>query len=425
MCSGLKRPVKKYELGASDTLYVGLATESLLAFLQHLCCYGNYASNGKHNLQPSTMMSGTSSEPYIQSNELPEDSIVKKLLRIKDDFQPNDKSLEWLQDLECLLVPGEGHKSIRVVQMPGFWTETSRDYVALSYPRHTVAGEDSSCGYYKIQPPHQSSRDSKVRNVVLSRAMRYARHSNCQYIWVDQECIKPEELPKAINSMDVIYARSRLPVGLLTTVLSQLEDIRLLRDLIQGKFAFEVNDRLKLRIDCGDGKVVRVMALLRRFSQDLWWNRAWIFQEDYLGGPRMTLLVPYNPQLIVKVQDLLCQSGRDGHLSTIEDDICVNASAFRRSTTIFLLALKAKSPRQHGTECQNLLSVFGKYSVLYRHVSSARGRTMSSKIFAELSKRSIDNPDDFLPIAANACDYKLRPKSKQLAGSVPAVVLRG
>lgn len=362
-------------------------------------------------------MSGSSSEPY-KSNELPEDSLVKELLKIKDDFRSNDKSLDWLRDLRCLSVPREGHNSIRLVRMPGTWTDTSRDYVALSYSRHTMAGEDMDCGYYKIQPPRQPSRDSKIRNVVLSRAMRYARHVDCRYIWVDQECIKPKDTQRAMNSMDVVYARCRYPVGLLATMLDDLDDIKLLRGLLQGKFAFEVGNRLELRIDCRDGKVVRLMALLQRLSQDPWWNRAWIFQEDYLGGPRMMLLIPYHRRLIPKVHE-------DHRLSAIEDDICMNASEFRRRTTMFLLALKAKSPRQHEAECQNLLGVFGKYNVLYRHEPSAAGRAMSSKIFADLSKRSIKYPNDFLPIAANACDYKLRPKSNQPAASGLSVVLRG
>lgn len=370
-------------------------------------------------------MSGSSSRPCIQSNDLPEDSLVKKLLEIKDDFQPNDKFFDWLRYLECSSAPREGHESIPLVRMPGFWTDTPRDYVAISYSRHTMAGENLEFGHYKIQPPGQDSRDSKVRDVVLSRAMRYARHFRCEYIWVDQECIKPEEMEKAINSMDVVYARSRHPVGLLASILSQSDDIELLRDLLQGRFAFEVGNRLKLGIDHCDGKVSRLMALLKRLSQDPWWKRAWIFQEEYLGGLDMMLLIPYLPQRIPRLHKILSQSSGYDRPSAIGDDICINASAFRRRTTMFLIALKAKAPQHYEIECQALLGVFGKYNVLYRYESSARGRAMSSKIFTELSKRSIENSGDFLPIVANACDYELRPKSNQLAESVPAVVLRG
>jgi hypothetical protein len=374
-------------------------------------------------------MPGSFSETLLRTDELVEDSLVKKLLDMKDNFELNRKSIEWLQDLRCLSVPQDcqdGRTSIRLLRLPGFWTDTLRDYVALSYSWHTMAGEGLDHGGYMIESTSQPSRNSRIRDAVLYRTLRYARHVGCQYVWADQECIDhPKETEKAIASMDVVYRKSRYPVGLLATVLSQMDDIKLLRELVLGKFAFETDQKIKLRLKHDDGKIPRLLALLQRLSQDLWWKRAWIFQEDYLGEPRMTLLIPYRPQLNSPIGDLLSRSSNAQLLWATEGDVCINASAFRRCATIFLLALKRESPGIYGTECQTLLDVFGKYNVLYRHDEKAKGRAMSSKIFADLSKRIFTNDDDFLPIAANACDYNIRPNSDKMAGTTSTLGTRG
>jgi hypothetical protein len=300
-------------------------------------------------------------------------------------------------------------KTFRLGQIQN--TQKAREYVAVSYSWQSMKSGTPDPPLYWIESPGQQLKENVVRNDVLFRAARYARHVNISHIWADCECIDPSSQAEAMNSMDLVYKRSRRPVGLMETVLDDMEEIKLLKELLYGELASIECNSTTLNAGCDEQKVKAVLALLQRLSQDHWWNRSWIFQEDYLGAPRMVILVPHDRRLSFELHDFARRESRYHPLWIIEDEICINASMFRCQATIFLLATresKSNALRAYTTECEALLSVFGKYNILYRHDESARGRAMSSRIFSDLGKRRITEEYDFLAIAANACDYKLR-----------------
>jgi hypothetical protein len=350
-------------------------------------------------------MSTTSSEPDLRSEELGGLCLVDKLLQVQGHLRPNSKFSDWVGNLTCLSILPGNSKSFRLRQISD--PDRAKNYVAISYAWQTMPGEATDFGNYAIEP---AGKPSRVRDEVLSRASKYARHVGV----TDRECIAEDQEEKAMNSMDLVYKRSQHPVGLLATVLSQASQIDLLRELLEGDLAFENDNALRLKSSCDDSKIETIMSLLDLISQDLWWKRAWIFQEDYLGEPRMVLLVPHSPEIASQLENFAQQQSKKAPLWIIEGEICINASVFRRQATIFLLALKARSPQEYSTQCSSLLGCFGKYNVLYRYEESAMRKAMSSRIFADLAKRDITEKYDFLPIAANSCDYEFRLNSKTM-----------
>jgi hypothetical protein len=80
-------------------------------------------------------------------------------------------------------------------------------------------------------------RRSKVRDDILYRVLRYARHRNVCRSWIDKEC-SPEkdssEKQATMDSMDILYRRSRHPVGLLAVILQTQDEVKFLQTIMKG-----------------------------------------------------------------------------------------------------------------------------------------------------------------------------------------------
>ena len=88
-----------------------------------------------------------------------------------------------------------------------------KGYVAVSYTWRPAPDEPNDVGRYCI-----GTRPNTVRNIVLDRAVSYARYRKCRYVWIDQECIPEgdcQERKQAIDTMDLVYHLSNWPVALL------------------------------------------------------------------------------------------------------------------------------------------------------------------------------------------------------------------
>ncbi|KAF2022963.1 hypothetical protein EK21DRAFT_81902, partial [Setomelanomma holmii] len=65
-----------------------------------------------------------------------------------------------------------------------------------------------------------SSKSLRCPKGVFHRAIRFSQHSNCPFIWIDQECINqsdPEDVKKHLQVMDRVYSRSLCTVSPLAT----------------------------------------------------------------------------------------------------------------------------------------------------------------------------------------------------------------
>jgi hypothetical protein len=145
-----------------------------------------------------------------------------------------------------------------------------------------------------------------------------------------------------------------------------------------------------------------VLDLLVQITDDRWWSRAWIFQEDYLAGTKLWLLIRHAQGLDKKdAEDVL---------ENLAGELVIKSNAFKKYLTLFCLALKDDQRPFVRNTCAKLLQKAGKYNVLHNYRSSEYDfqRTITINILKDLNTRDMKFPRDFLPITANICGYDNR-----------------
>lgn len=279
-------------------------------------------------------MSALSSEPCCRPDELAGGSVVDKMIEIQVDYkETNKKFIKWAENLKVLSVVFGRKNTLLETRIPDKSLDRPRNYVAVSYSCKPMRGENTKRRGYTIMPERRSQRKNEVLDVVIFRAIRFAKHVDSPLFWIDQECVdqsNKREKQKAMDSMDLVYSKSKHPVGLLSIVLSDPKDIYSLRKLLCGK---TVSSRWQedswALADCDDETSARMTHLLERLREDRWWDRAWIFQEEYLAGQRMTLLVRHSEQLENVKRKAFKKDYHDSHF--INGEICIPATHFRES----------------------------------------------------------------------------------------------
>ncbi|CAJ2501590.1 Uu.00g044430.m01.CDS01 [Anthostomella pinea] len=344
----------------------------------------------------------------------------------------------WIRSLECLYLAAEdddrepsgkrrrvapgariascGPELLRRTYLdPVSDPDAGRDYVAVSYTwasseEEDDEGEDTAIGSYRIESPNTGEADlpSNVRDVVWKRVLSFAAHVKCKYIWVDAECVDQEdesEKETAIQNMHLVYSLSKKPVALLTRAIESAEELDLLVSLLLGDVRAE--------------EEAAVLELLDDITSNLWWTRAWTFQEDYRASTRMTLLIPHSAALEERKREARDFAHRP-LLGTLQGEICIKSADFRRQATEFCLLYRTKSVAAQPL-CNTILQRAGKYNVLLREESSpgpyAISRSMSPTIFADVGSRGITTESDRLAIAANCCGYTTRLDTASLNSS--------
>ncbi|KAK3935990.1 hypothetical protein QBC46DRAFT_297042 [Diplogelasinospora grovesii] len=271
------------------------------------------------------------------------------------------------------------------------------NYVAVSWTWTRPEDEDHSVGGYLVESRQGGSPVvSKVRDAVLRRVLAWSAHVKCPNIWIDQECIDQENSDaqeKAIQSMDLVYSRSKHPVALLSARLDTQERLTLLKALFQLQ---------------GDGlNADAILNLLSLITSDPWWNRAWTFQEDYKASIKMAILIHHNPSLEQHKLDL--------KLGSLPGELCLNSADFRHETTRFCLAYQNRFGENE--VCKRIIKVSGKYKVLLAEpgpLGLGISRSMSPTIFDDIGSRGIAKESDRLAIAANCCGYQTRLDTESL-----------
>ncbi|KAF1978211.1 hypothetical protein BU23DRAFT_654685 [Bimuria novae-zelandiae CBS 107.79] len=85
---------------------------------------------------------------------------------------------------------------------------------------------------------NKQSRYPKYPIMVLHRAIRFAQSRNCQYVWIDQECInqsEPSDIEHHLQIMHRIYAESRWTVGVLSCEIPTQRLLDSLLDIVSLK----------------------------------------------------------------------------------------------------------------------------------------------------------------------------------------------
>ncbi|KAI1202204.1 heterokaryon incompatibility protein-domain-containing protein [Nemania serpens] len=361
------------------------------------------------------------------SGQNPGESIISAVLDLQKLAITRNN---WIKSLECLylatnrddeptgkrqrLANGESAASFYTPELlrrthldPVSDPERGREYVAVSYTWEFSEEEEQqeSCrsfgGYFiESRKTGEPAQPSNIRDVVWERVLCYAEHVKCDTIWIDRECVDQDnakEKETAIQNMHLVYSLSRQPVALLTHIIQAAEELDIIVSLLSG--------------DLKEGKESAALDLLDEITSDLWWQRAWTFQEDYRASTRMTLLIPHTANLEHHKQVARDRFNRP-LLGTLAGEICIKSTDFRRCATEFCLRHKEKRP-ETAAICNRIIATAGKYNVLLRdsHPSGAYtsvSRSMTPTVLADIGRRGILAESDRLAIAANCCGYSVR-----------------
>ncbi|KAK8119654.1 uncharacterized protein PG998_004280 [Apiospora kogelbergensis] len=237
-------------------------------------------------------------------------SIVSQLVDIgsRHNQQPHEKFLPIIRRLQCL--SPRGTKLFRG-QINAF---DKQEYIALSYTWKSSEHEDPKSGKYQVEGwDSQGLKSSAVRDCVFDRILSYMRYAQVQLLWIDAHCIRQDECDgdtcahhsrctekrDALQAMDLVYQLSSHPVALLGRPMQETSELHLLKLIMTGKLVAKSDNGSESPFwkPTELGEAIRALRLLHDITQDLWWRRAWTFQENYRGGRPMRLLIPYTSSL--------------------------------------------------------------------------------------------------------------------------------
>lgn len=332
----------------------------------------------------------------------------------------NVKSHDFLSNLKCFLpIDSKSESDLNITWCER--TEQARshktllklcsapeEYAAVSYPWKASEGESNRKGGYQIVP--NCSR-VKVRDTVLDRTIRFIKYKQGDRemipFWIDQLSIDQSdglEKEKAMQSMDLVYKRCSYAIGHLWVEIQSQHQVNCLSDLMQGRMVkIPAEGEQPILIEGTTDLTARqVLKVLVRITEDNWWNRAWIFHEDYLAGTEMWLLIRHTSSL-KKVP-------RCSLLGDLPDELVINSAAFRTYATLFGLAYRRmKDNESIKQQCNQILERAGRYSILHKqepdyHTGRIQ-KTMTVSILKDLVRRDIKYKLDLLAITANTCGY--------------------
>lgn len=317
-------------------------------------------------------------------------SLVAELLAIQQHAQRVERCRTWAASLLCLRYMQSHSTRLELVANP----DLVEDFVAVSWNWKAAIGEDQSSGKYAIMHARAGHiQPCSIRDSVLDRVIDYMEFTGLDLFWIDRACINQfnaEERSNAINSMDLIYQGAAKSVGLLTTPIRTQRGLHLIESLMEGNSYRD----LKMRQNYWD--TINTIEVLHNLIEDPWWHRAWIFQEEYIAGPRMDLMIP----LAEGVQPF----ARD---SVAGKDLIVNCIQFRRQTTDFLMLYRNTGWRRYRSSCENMLATVGRYNRLLPDDKDGI-QSMSARVVEDVGKRGITKAWDSLAIVANTCGYEIR-----------------
>ncbi|EFZ04529.2 hypothetical protein MAA_01603 [Metarhizium robertsii ARSEF 23] len=210
----------------------------------------------------------------------------------------------------------------------------------------------------------------------------------------------------AIQAMDLVYQLSQHPVALLGWQLTVESELHLLTRILSGDLVSGISNReFRLSKATSIYEAKKALWLLWKITHDLWWERAWTFQENYRSGSRMRLLIRHNPSLE-------SQKLRYHLFGKIPGELCISSVAFSAQVTQLCLAIRgaAESMRLNDLRrIDNILQAAGRYALILPESSC-----MTPTVIADIETRGLTQPWDRLALIANCCQYPVRLDSEVL-----------
>jgi hypothetical protein len=335
---------------------------------------------------------------------------------------PNEKSIQFWKDLRCYLPQNPdssgGFQNRRPSnQIPLELHSSGEDFVALSYCWKLSKGESDKKGKYRIAS--KMEEQLKVRDIVLDRTFRFICYKQAPGailpLWIDKLSIEQEETFEkqiAMQSMDLVYRKCAYAVGYLWTQLQTQTEMNRLSDLLSGRIVErKLVEGNALLIKGINKKIVReVLDVLTTITNDAWWTRAWIFQEDYLAGNKMWLIIRHDCRL----QKPLVHN----KLGSLRGEVVVRSDELKTYATLFCLACCDAMRKDPGIieKSTGILQKVAKYNILYKYQYAKAinaEESMTIRILDDLGRRASTVRTDILPIVANVCAYNVRLATKK------------
>jgi hypothetical protein len=245
--------------------------------------------------------------------------------------------------------------------------------------------------------------------------IKYLDHVSLDLFWIDRENINQEdkeEQSAAVEVMDLVYNLSKHPVALLSTTIDSIEDLGILIQILRGELVKNRAKPFEITPGISPEKTWKAVQLLKTITSDLWWTRAWTFQEEYRASTRMTLIIPHGHFL--ETHKLRART----LLGNVRGELCINSAKFRKEATKLCLAYQSQTEDQMAA-CSFVLKKAGKYNVLLQETDIEGNdiirKSMTQSIIAEIGARNLEDPWDRLPITGNCCCYPVRLDTKALS----------
>ncbi|TGJ78382.1 hypothetical protein E0Z10_g10381 [Xylaria hypoxylon] len=198
--------------------------------------------------------------------------LVNSLLDIQKRRMRYPKSAEFVQNLECLYLSTQNNISdstVRLARAEGASQPITfmrrhinafrqRQYVALSYTWNPPPYSKEKYGGYYVESREGGPLQSKVQDLI------------------DREYIVQEEGEKkeiAVQAMDLVYNRSKHPIGLLYHPTISMAELELLAGLMTMQFG-KCGPEFKLPPGLSPESACRTLELLEAIVRDVWWTRA-------------------------------------------------------------------------------------------------------------------------------------------------------
>ena len=268
---------------------------------------------------------------------------------------------------------------------------------------------------------------SRVRDCVFDRIIAYMDSFGLELLWIDRHSVKQRECKApcshrrcrdkqaALQTSDLVFKLSNHPVALLGRPIGSGGELDLLARILAGKLVDGNEEARELRLSEATDRAEagRALGLLREMTSDLWWTRAWTFQENYCAGRKMTLLIRH--------AEGLERQKRSYHLfGDVRGELCIRSVEFSREATRLCLAFRHVQPqtREEGEAGSYVLGTAGRYAVLLKGSDP-----MFATVVADVERRGVKNPEDRLSIAANCCRYPIRLNTRELQRNVPSLSL--
>jgi hypothetical protein len=221
---------------------------------------------------------------HLEAGKTADPSLVDKILEIGRCRVSSEKSRIWFENLTCLWTDTRHPNVLQIKRgIPDGYRYDN--FIAVSYSsKHTPGLEcDQSRGYTLIESGGRSRRESIVRDEVLTRVLRYARHNGLRRFWIDRECSPleddSEEKQITMDSMDLLYRESRHPIGLLAVILETQLEVNYLQTLMMGHATARnsEDDYPRLTYSTRSRVSLGIFDVLAHLHTDRWWTRAWTF----------------------------------------------------------------------------------------------------------------------------------------------------